>query len=134
MPRHLISNVLGLIGAVVGGVVGYYIFRWLLNHGYYGLIIPGAFVGLGCSLLARHPSIPRGVICGIAALALSLFADWNVTITDDSFLDFIRNGKVFQPVTLLMTGIATFIAFWIGKDATYRAYRERPVPPPKPSD
>ena len=41
-----------------------------------GLMIPGAFLGLGCSLLARHPSIVRGVFCGIAALGLSLFTEW----------------------------------------------------------
>jgi hypothetical protein len=133
MPRNLISNLLGVIGGVIGGVAGFYTFRWLLNHGYYGLIVPGAFVGLGCSLLARHASIARGVICGIAALVLSLFTDWYFTVTDDSFLDFVRNGKSFAPVTLLMTGIATLISFWVGKEAGYRMSRERPIPPPEPS-
>ena len=52
MSRHLIiSNVLGLVGAIVGGVLGFYTFGWLLSYGFYGLMIPGAFLGLGCSLL-----------------------------------------------------------------------------------
>ena len=61
--RQITSNVLGLIGAVVGGVLGYYTFQWIFYHGFYGMMIPGAFVGLGCGLLAQHPShSPRGVL------------------------------------------------------------------------
>ena len=59
-----------------GGVLGFYTFRWLLGQGFYGLMIPGAFLGLGCSLLAQHPSVVRGVFCGIAAFALSQFTEW----------------------------------------------------------
>ena len=51
MPRHLISNLLGLVGAIIGGVLGFYTFGWLFYYGFYGLMIPGAFLGLGCSLL-----------------------------------------------------------------------------------
>ena len=58
MSRYLISNVLGLVGAIAGGVLGFYTFRWLLGQGFYGLIIPGAFLGLGCSLL-RTASLGR---------------------------------------------------------------------------
>src|SRR4051812_48586624 len=29
MPRHLISNLLGLLGAIIGGVLGFYTFQWL---------------------------------------------------------------------------------------------------------
>ena len=57
MSRYLISNLLGLVGAIAGGVLGFYTFGWLSRQGFYGLIIPGAFLGLGCSLLARK--IPR---------------------------------------------------------------------------
>ena len=27
MPRYLVSNLLGLVGAVIGGVLGFYTFR-----------------------------------------------------------------------------------------------------------
>ncbi len=36
MPRYLISNLLGLVGAVIGGVLGFYTFRWLHGQGFYG--------------------------------------------------------------------------------------------------
>ena len=61
MARHLISNLLGLVGAIIGGVLGFYTFGWLFEHGFYGLMIPGALLGLGCSLLAQHPSSTRGL-------------------------------------------------------------------------
>ena len=50
MPRLLISNMLGLVGALLGGVLGFYTFGWVLEHGFLGLMIPGALLGLGCSL------------------------------------------------------------------------------------
>ncbi len=59
MLRLVISNLLGLAGAAVGGVLGFYIFGWMFERGWYGLMIPGAFLGLGCSMLARHPSLAR---------------------------------------------------------------------------
>ena len=129
MPRYLISNLLGLVGAIVGGALGFYTFLWLLKQGYYGLIIPGAFLGLGCSLLARHRSTIRGIVCGVAAFALSQFADWYCTITDASFLDFVRDGKTLTPVTMLMTGVATIVALWIGGDAGFRGIAARTYEP-----
>jgi hypothetical protein len=122
MPRHVISNLLGLVGAIAGGALGFWVFRWLLGQGFYGLMIPGAMLGLGCSLLARHDSRIRGVLCGIAAFILALFADWYYTITDDSFVDFVRQGKSFQGVTLLMTAVGALIAFWVGKDGGLPGY------------
>ena len=122
MPRNLISNLLGLVGAIAGGVLGFYTFRWLLGQGFYGLIIPGAFLGLGCSVLARHPSLVRGVFCGAAAFVLSEFTDWYFTVTNDSFVDFIRSGKTLYPVTMLMSGVATVVAFWLGGDAGFPGF------------
>ena len=125
MARHLISNTLGLIGAVLGGVAGFYTYRWILSQGFIGGMIPGAFVGLGCSLLASHHSVVRGILCGVAAFGLSQFADWYCTITDDSLVDFIRHGKTLTPVTLLMTGVATIVAYWTGADGGFRGRSAR---------
>ena len=61
--RVIISNILGLIGAVAGGVLGYYIFMWIVDQGFYGLMIPGALLGPG--LRAAQPACvadPR-VLC-----------------------------------------------------------------------
>src|SRR5262245_61520359 len=95
MRSILISNMLGLVGAIIGGVLGFYTFRWLVGHGFYGLAIPGAFLGLGCSLLARHSSIPRGIACGVAALVLSLYTEW-------TFQTFVADGSFSYMITHIM--------------------------------
>lgn len=135
MPRNLISNLLGLVGAIAGGVLGFYTFGWLLDHGFLGLMIPGAILGLGCSLLARHPSIARGVLCGAAALALSLFADWwfEPFNADASWQFYLSHVMDLGPVRLLMIGIGSFIAYWVGKDAGIRGYARPSRPPARPA-
>jgi hypothetical protein len=117
MSRYLISNLLGLVGATLGGVAGFYVYRWILNQGFIGGMIPGAFLGLGCSLLARHPSIPRGVVCGVAGLVLGFFTDWYTTITKQTFWEYLLDMKSINQVILLTIAIGTLIAFWLGKDA-----------------
>jgi hypothetical protein len=122
MNRLLISNLLGLVGAAVGGVLGFYTFGWLEGHGFYGLAIPGAFLGLGCGLLAQHRSTPRGIVCGVAALLLSLFAEWKFHpfLADGSFSYMLRHVNELSPVTLLMMAIGTAIAYWVSQDAGFR--------------
>jgi MFS family permease len=122
MRQILISNLLGLVGAAIGGVVGFYTFGWLEDHGFYGLVIPGAFLGLGCGLLAQHRSRARGVFCGVAALGLSLFTEWyhHYFLEDTSFSFMVTHLKEKSPVTLLMIGLATIIAYWVAQDAGFR--------------
>jgi hypothetical protein len=117
MSRYVVSNLLGLVGAAIGGVLGFYVYRWVLNQGFIGGMIPGAFLGLGCSLLARHPSMARGVVCGVAGLILGFFTDWYTTITKQTFWEYLRDVKSINQVILLTIAIGTFIAFWLGKDA-----------------
>jgi len=135
MPRHLISNLLGLVGAIVGGVLGFYTFGWVLGHGFLGLMIPGALLGLGCSVLARHPSILRGVICAIAALGLSLFADWwfEPFNADASLQYFLLHVIDLGPVRLFMIGFGILIAYWVGKGAGIRGYSRPSQPPVRPA-
>jgi hypothetical protein len=119
MPRYVLSNLLGLLGAIIGGVVGFYTFKWLLNHGFYGMMIPGALLGLGSSLLARHRSTARGIVCGVAALALSLYTQWQLMSSAPRFTDFLAQANELKSVEMLMMGVGTLIAFWLGKDAGY---------------
>jgi hypothetical protein len=120
--RQVASNVLGLIGAVIGGALGYYIFDWLTFYHFYGMMIPGALLGLGCGLLAQHPSRLRGLICALAALCLGVYAEWRLSpfIADRSFKYFLTNITSVNPVSLAMIAAGAFFAYWLGKDAGYR--------------
>src|SRR4051812_23994911 len=104
MRNPIVSNLLGLGGATVGGILGFSIFGWIVNQGFYGLMIPGALLGLGCSMLAQHRSLARGVVCGLAALALGLYTEWRFRpfVDDRSFTYLVTHFYLLTPITLLM--------------------------------
>jgi hypothetical protein len=121
MNNRVVCMILGLFGGVVGGVIGYAVFGWIYRQGFYGLIIPGAGIGLGSGLLARDRSLIRGIICGLAALGLGLYTEWKYSpfIADPSFGYLVAHAHELKPLTLLMIGVGTFLGFWLGKDAGF---------------
>jgi hypothetical protein len=120
--RQMTSCLLSLAGAVVGGVLGYYIFRWFLRYNFYGMMIPGALVGLGCGLLAQHSSPIRGLVCALVALGLGFYTEWSFfPFADDRSLGFfLKNITALSPVTFLMIALGAFFAYWLGKDAGFQ--------------
>lgn len=114
---QLIALIRGLAGAIVGGAIGYLIFRWLLRYGLYGLMIPGACLGLGAGLAAGRQSHLLALLCACAALGLGLWAEWSVHpfIKDGSLVYFLRNVALLKPPTLLMIGLGAVFAYWFGQ-------------------
>jgi hypothetical protein len=120
--RQFAGQLLSLVGASAGGVLGYYTFGWIYHYGFYGMMVPGALLGLGCGLLAPAPSQLRGAVCAAAAVALGLFTEWRFfPFVDDPSLGYFL-GKVasLTPVTLGMIAGGAFFAYWFGKDAGFR--------------
>jgi hypothetical protein len=117
---RIVSNALGLVGGMVGGYVGYSLFFWITRQGYYAMILPGALLGLGCGLLSRHVSVPRGVVCGVAGVVLGFFTEWKFQgKAGSSFTDFVAHAHTLGPVTLFMIAVGGLVAFWLGKDGGY---------------
>lgn len=114
----VLSNALGLCGAVIGGVVGHFAFGWLLGQGLYGLILPGGLLGLGCLLLSGHNSTGRGIACGVAAMVLALFSEWwyRPFAADESLGFFVQHLGDLKGSTWLMAGVGSFVAYWSGRD------------------
>jgi hypothetical protein len=109
----------GIIGAVVGGYVGYLIFRWLLAKGFYALVLPGAVLGLTAGFAARGRSQPLAIMCAIGALCLAIYAEWVRApfAKDDSLLYFVTHlhqldGAV---VKYVMIGLGMACAYWFGQ-------------------
>jgi hypothetical protein len=128
MSRWLVEAARGLVGGVVGGVLGYLGFRWILSHGFYGLALPGITLGAGCGALSGTRSVVRGVLCGLAALALSLFSDWTVTLINGerpTFVYYLSHLQDQTPVTLLLIVVGTLAGYWFGKDALVSARGKR---------
>jgi len=114
---RIASHLLGLVGATLGAILGYYTFRWIYHHGFYGMMIPGAMLGLGCGSLARHPSTIRGGACAAAALALGLFAEWSVSYGGRLSLGEF-SSEISQPdlIAILMIAAGAYFAYLFGKD------------------
>jgi hypothetical protein len=122
--NQITSIILEFIGAAIGGALGYYIFLWLIHQGFYGLMIPGALLGLGCSLLSNHRSQIRGALCGVAGLVLGIYSEWHFEWfqRDESFAYLATHIHQKGPVTLLMLAVGAFFAYWLGKDAGLRRF------------
>jgi hypothetical protein len=117
------STALGVIGGIVGGIAGYYLFFWILKQGFYAMVLPSASVGLGCGLLARHRSIPRGIVCALAGLVLGLYTEWEYApfLADKSFGYLAGHFYNLRPLTQIMIGLGAALSYYLGKDGGFRA-------------
>lgn len=104
---------MGLLGAAVGGYVGYLAFFWIVRQGFYALIVPPALLGFVAGQFARERSTPLAVICGIAGFLLALFTEWQFRpfVDDEGFPYFITHVHQLNPVTLLMVALGTFASY-----------------------
>jgi hypothetical protein len=117
MDRRVPGAVRCLLGAAIGGVLGYFAFTWILKQGFYAIALPGALVGAGGGWFARGPSWPRGLACGAAGIALGIFAEWSTSPfeKDESFAYFLTHLHHLRGITLIMIGVGGLLAYWFGK-------------------
>lgn len=123
------QTMLVITGAVLGGLLGYAVFFWLISYGLYALILPGALVGLGASLFSNR-SLGLAVGCGVLALALGIVTEWRSApfVKDRSLGFFLTHLQELSPVTLVMIGVGGIIGF-AGPFSQYRRTRNgKPTP------
>jgi hypothetical protein len=115
--NHALVLLRGIIGAAIGGVVGYFVFRWLARAGLYGIMAPGLLLGLGAGLAARGQSQGLGILCGLAAAIVTVFAEWSVFpfIKDNSLRFFVAHVHELPPIKLAMMGLGALAAYWFGQ-------------------
>ena len=106
---------LGIVGAALGGVLGWFAFGWLVSQGFYALALPGAAVGLGFGALARRPMIAGGIFCAIVALVLSLACEWRFFANLLTLDEFLRDLPNETPMTWIFLGLGTVFGFWFGR-------------------
>src|SRR3954465_4447786 len=99
-PKQIRTIALGILGAIVGGVIGYFLFIWIARQGFYALMLPGWLLGEGAGLCARRRSIPLGVVCAVLAFALGGFAEWKLQPfgIDDSFRYLVTHPHKLKPI------------------------------------
>jgi hypothetical protein len=109
--------VLGIVGAIGAGVLGYVIFFLLANQGLYAIVLPAAAPGLGGGALLRGKSTAFGIVCAILGVVLALFAEWRFApfIVDSGFLYFATHLHQLSSATLILIAIGVFCGFWFGQ-------------------
>jgi len=115
MNHSVVQGALSLIGAVAGGILGYFIFIWLTrNYGALGFAIPGVAASIGGASAGRCPSIFIAIACGIIGLLAGLFSAWKVVarVGDGSFSDFVLQAHQLSTLPLVLIVLGGLIAFW----------------------
>jgi hypothetical protein len=107
------DRILLFIGAVVGGVAGYFLFFWLAHQGFYAIILPGCLLGFGAGLVKTR-SLSSCIVCGLLALALGVFTEWRFApfSLDHSFGFFLSHLHELRPITWILIGLGTFFGFY----------------------
>ena len=119
----------GMAGALLGGVLGWFAFGWLMNQGFYGLALPGALVGFVCGIVSRGVSWTNAVVCAVLAAILGIVLEWRHRpfIADESFGYFVAHLHELQGLTWLMIALGAVFAFWIGRGRPGYANRATPL-------
>lgn len=105
---------IAVLGAIIGGCLGYFLFAWILKQGLYAMILPGALLGFGARF-GKSPAIAIPIACGVAALLLGFFCEWKhfPFRADASLGYFIKHLHQLKPITLLMIIAGGLLGFWI---------------------
>src|SRR6478752_3597929 len=107
----------GIAGGLVGGAIGFFVFQWLARRNLYGMMIPGAMIGLAAGLAARGRSVALGILCIVGAIALAVFAEWYMFpfVKDESFSYFLTHLHQKSAIKLIMMGLGAAFAYWLGQ-------------------
>jgi hypothetical protein len=106
----------GIAGAVVGGMVGWGVFHFLVGQGLYGLVLPGALIGLACGATSGGVSNINAALCAVGGLVVGLLLEWAYFPfeADQSLGYFLRNLGDLRGMTWLMIAIGAVFAGWFG--------------------
>lgn len=113
-PTALIK---GAVGALAGAVAGYFAFNFMASNGLYMMVVPGAFIGIGCGYASRVRSPALGIVAAVVALVASVLIEWNFApfIKDGSLTYFIAHIFDVIPSHLVMMAVGCLFGFWFGQ-------------------
>ena len=105
------DDLLALVYAAIGGVIGYYGVGWIATQGFYAMMLPGGLLGYAAGF-AKSRSIAVPIICGIAATLLGFYSEWQTfwNVDLNGFLNLIPD---LEPISLIMIALGGFLGFWI---------------------
>lgn len=107
---------LGVLGAIAGAFLGFYLFQVIAGQGLYAIILPGALAGLGCGSFSRHRSVSLAVVCSVVGAIAGILAEWQFApfIKDDSLVYFLSHLHDLKRSTQFLIVVGGVMAFWFG--------------------
>jgi hypothetical protein len=109
--------IFGVVGAVAGGALGFFAFQLLTREGFYGLLLPGAALGLGCGALSGGKSNGLAALCCVLAALLGIITEWWFFpfMADGSLLYFAAHLQDLRITTLVSIAAGALFGFWFGR-------------------
>lgn len=116
-----------LVGAVVGGAIGYGLFWWQQQTGVWIVAATGICLALGAGLMGTCRSFRAGVVFCLAAVAFTLIIAWhNDPLSRDRSLFDYAAEVPRRPANVLWTYLAVAAAgFWFGMGRNRRGSAPR---------
>lgn len=113
---EVVGHLRCMVGAAIGGCVGYFAFGWILSQGFYAMIIPGAALGFVAGKMSPDQSTARGIVCAVLATGLGLFTEWKFFpfVKDGSLQYFILHIHDVRPIGLLMILAGGYFGYHFG--------------------
>jgi hypothetical protein len=104
-----------IIGAILGGVLGFFATGWLARQGLYSVILPGALMGLGTLPGKGYQGAFIPFLLGPLGVVAVYLAEWHYFpfIKDDSLSYFAQHLSSLKPITHVLALLGGFIAFWV---------------------
>lgn len=114
-PNSFIAVIRGLVGMIAGGVLGVYGFFWIVQQGFYAIILPGTLAGIGVRVLSPQRILWLSILCAVFALGLGLYTEWMFApfTRDNGLIYFITHIHQLRPVTLILIPLGAAFGFWI---------------------
>ena len=113
LPNPTFSWIRGIGGAVIGALIGYFLFRWLLDYGFYAGMLPGGFIGAGFGIgAARRMGWPAAILCAVAGLIFGCWADAATNDPAQTLLEYIQDYRRIPGVSKIMIGLGAVASGW----------------------
>lgn len=131
---------IGVIGAILGAIAGYYVFYWLASQGFYAIALPGVFIGLlsrFCRFTYRKNIVAVNLFCAIFSIFVGLYIEWKFFpfVKDNSLYYFATHLQLLKPLTWILIGIGAYLAYHFSKLPKESLKNDTPstTPPDSPS-
>ena len=116
LPNPAFSWVRGIGGAIIGGLIGFLIFKWLLTQGVYAGMLPGGFIGAGFGIgAARKMGWTAAILCAVVGLVFGCWADAATNDPAQTLQEYIKDYNRIPGSSKIMIGLGALASGWFAR-------------------